>query len=87
MRREPGTMYGSVEWVSEGRLTSFLSTSVHSAIETHSYHLSPVNKLIPVGLEPPQKIVGPLRDQTDRDLPRTNGVGVALAYGAYATVY
>ena len=32
-----------------------------------------------------QKIVGPPRDQTDRDLPRTNGF--ALAYGAYATVY
>ena len=29
----------------------------------------------------------PPRHQTDRNLPRTNGVGVALAYGAYATVY
>ena len=33
---------------------------------------------------PPEKCWAP-RDQTDRDLPRTNGV--ALAYGAYATVY
>ena len=41
---------------------------------------SPVTRLVPVGLGPP-------RDQTDRDLPRTNGVCVALAYGAYATVY
>ena len=43
--------------------------------------------LVPVGLAPPQKIVGPSRNQTDRDLPRIIGVGVALAYGAYATVY
>ena len=34
-----------------------------------------------MGLAPPP------RDQTNRDLPRTYGVGVALAYSAYATVY
>ena len=46
---------------------------------------SPVTRLVNLGLAP-QKIVGPPRDQTDRDLPRTNGVGVALAYGAYCIV-
>ena len=34
---------------------------------------------------PLTKLLGP--QQPDRDLPRTNGVGVALAYGVYATVY
>ena len=43
-------------------------------------HRSPVTRLVPVGLAPPP------RHQTDRDLLRTNDVGVALAYGAYATV-
>ena len=35
----------------------------------------------------PPEYCWPPRDKTDRDLPRTNGVGVALAYGDYATVY
>ena len=45
-----------------------------------SYRGSPVTRLVPVGLDPPHP-----RRSTDRDLPRTNGVGVALAF--YATVY
>ena len=39
-----------------------------------------------MGAASPEKLLPPT-DQTDRDLPRTNGVGVVLAYGAYATVY
>ena len=46
----------------------------------------PVTRLVPVDLGPPGKLLPP-RDQINRNLPRTNGIGVALAYGAYATVH
>ena len=46
----------------------------------------PVTRLVPVDLGPPGKLLPP-RDQINRNLPRTNGIGVALAYGANATVY
>ena len=50
-------------------------------------NIQPRHQVGSCGSWPPRELLPPHRDQTDRDLPRTNGVGVALAYGAYATVY
>ena len=45
---------------------------------------SPVTRFVPVGFAPPpENCWAPQRS----DLPRTNGVAVSLACGAYATVY
>ena len=69
-------------------ITNYIEDRIqrHRAISLVNILISHVTKLVSVGLGPPRKLLDPLEDQTDRHLPSTDGVGVALAYGAYVTV-